>query len=173
MSSRGGRGGGRGRGAGRPQKAARVETDEQRQAGEARELVEQKKHELIEFIKQHPCLYDIAHQEHLNNVVTRVLWEEIAEKLGVDGENLICNNMWKNSIFAINNYTYEQETMKSFVTLVTTVKVTWWKNLRDQFRTNYKQEKSGGGGGNPKGKQVQWHFYKEMSFMKNYMYSRG
>ena len=106
-------------------------------------------------------------------MVTWVLWEEIAEKLGVDGENFICNNMWKNSIFAINNYTYEQETMKSFVTLVTTVKVMWWQNLRDQFRTNYKQEKSGGGGGNPKGKQVQWHFYKEMSFMKNYMYSRG
>ena len=140
-STRGGRGGSRGRGAGRPRKAARVETDEQRQARKARELVEQKKHELIEFVKQHPCLYDIAHQEHLNNVVTWVLWEEIAEKLGVYGKNFIYNNMWKYIRFAINKYTYKQDTLKSFVTLVTTVKVTWWQNLRDQFRTNYKQEK--------------------------------
>ena len=107
-STRGGRGGGRG--VGRPRKAARVETDEQRQAREARELVEQKKHELIESMKQHPCLYDIAHQEHLNNVVTWVLWEEIAEKFGVDGKNFIYNNMWKYIRFAINKYTYEQDT---------------------------------------------------------------
>ena len=87
------------------QKGARVETEEQRQAREARELVEQKQHELIEFMKQHPCLYDIAHQEHLNNVVTWVLWEEIAEKLGVNGKNFIYNNMWKYIRFAINKYT--------------------------------------------------------------------
>ena len=80
-STRGGRGRGRGRG-----KAVRVETQDQREAREQRELVEAKKHQLIEFVKLHPCLYDIAHQEHLNSNVTRVLWEEIADKLGVDGK---------------------------------------------------------------------------------------
>ena len=92
------RGGGRGRGNRGGQergKAARVESEEQRQAWEARELVEAKKHQLIEFVKCYPCLYDIAHPEHLNCNVTRVLWEEIADKLEVDGKNFIYSNMRK------------------------------------------------------------------------------
>ena len=66
MSSRGARGRGRGRGRG---KGVRVESEDQRLAQEERALVEAKKHQLIEFVKLHPCLYDIAHQEHLNSSV--------------------------------------------------------------------------------------------------------
>ena len=85
-SSRGGRGRGRGSGRG---KGVRVESEDQMQAQEERALVEAKKHQLIEFVKLHPCLYDITHQEHLNSSVMHVLWEETAEKLGVDGKSLV------------------------------------------------------------------------------------
>ena len=49
------------------------------------------------------------------------------------------------------------------------------KSLRDQFRTNYKLErerKSGSQGGDPKGRSISWVFYKEMSFLKKFMYMR-
>ena len=36
-------------------------------------------------------LYDLANAEHLNTSVTRVLWEEIAEKLGESGKNNMQN----------------------------------------------------------------------------------
>ena len=97
MSGRGtgGKGGRGGRGKGRGRKVQRVETDEERETREARELVEAKKHQLIEFVKKHPVLYDLSHPDHLNAQITRVLWEEIADELDVDGNNLfaiICRN---------------------------------------------------------------------------------
>ena len=51
------------------------------------------------------------------------------------------------------------------------VKEVWWQNLRDQFRTQLKKEKSGSGGDQP-AKKIAWQFYREMSFMKRFMYSR-
>ena len=73
---------GRGRGKGR---GKRAETEDERHAREQKEEVERKKYKLIEYIKQYPVLYDLADPEHLNSSVTRVLWEEIAEKLGETG----------------------------------------------------------------------------------------
>ena len=87
-----GRGGGSGRGRGRP-KMIKEESEAQRVAREARELVEAKKHQLIEYVKQYPVMFDISHPDHLNSQVTGVLWEEIAEKLGETGKNIyLCNN---------------------------------------------------------------------------------
>ena len=51
------------------------------------------------------------------------------------------------------------------------VKDIWTQNLRDQFRTQLKKENSGSGGNQPT-KKIAWQFYKEMSFMKRFIYSR-
>ena len=51
------------------------------------------------------------------------------------------------------------------------VKDIWWQNLRDQFRTQLRKEKSGSGGNQP-AKKIAWQFYKEMSFIKRFIYSR-
>ena len=80
-----GRRGGRGRG--REGRGRRVESEEDRVAREKKEEIERKKYKLIEYVRQYPVLYDLADPEHLNTVVTRVLWEEIAEKLGESGNN--------------------------------------------------------------------------------------
>ena len=52
------------------------ESDEERVSREANERKEQKKYKLIELVREHPCLYDTAHPEHLNKSVTSVLWAE-------------------------------------------------------------------------------------------------
>ena len=57
-SSGKGRGGGSGRGRGRPKVIK--ETEAQRVA---RELVEAKKHQLIEYVKQYPVMFDISHPD--------------------------------------------------------------------------------------------------------------
>ena len=83
MSGRGrGRGGGKGKGRGK-----RQETDEERVSREANERKEQTKYKLIELVREHPCLYDTAHPEHLNKSVTSVLWAEIAAVLEEDGKH--------------------------------------------------------------------------------------
>ena len=51
-----------------------------------------------------------------------------------------------------------------------TVKDIWWQNLRDQFRTQLKKEKCVSGGNQP-AKKIALQFYKEMSFMKRFIYS--
>ena len=62
-----GRGRGRGRGRGHQQ-----ESEEDRAKREENERKEQKKYRLIELVREHPCLYDTAHPEHLNKAVTSV-----------------------------------------------------------------------------------------------------
>ena len=68
---------------------ALVETDEQRKQREEKERTEQLKMQLIELVREHPVLYDTAHPDHLNSSITDVLWEEIADNLGVDGKYFI------------------------------------------------------------------------------------
>ena len=80
---------GRGRGRGRGQ---RVETPEEKAARENKERIEANKYKLIEFVRQYPVLYDLANPEHLISAVTRVLWEEIAEKLGETGKDNMQNS---------------------------------------------------------------------------------
>ena len=46
-----------------------------------------KKYKLIELVREHPCLYDTAHPEHLNKSVTAVLWAEIAAVFEEDGKH--------------------------------------------------------------------------------------
>ena len=77
-----GRGGGKGRGRGRQE-----ESEEDRVNREANERKEQKKYRLIQLVREHPCLYDTAHPEHLNKAVTSVLWAEIAAVLDEDGKD--------------------------------------------------------------------------------------
>ena len=48
----------------------------------------------------------------------------------------------------------------------------WWTSLKDQFRRTYKAQKSGSGGVSAGEKRIQWQFYNEMSFIRNYIYSR-
>ena len=45
--------------------------------------------QLIELVREYPVLYDTAHLDHLNSSITDVLWEEIANNLGVDGKKFI------------------------------------------------------------------------------------
>ena len=45
--------------------------------------------QLIELVREYPVLYDTAHPDHLNSSITDVLWEEIANNLGVDGKKFI------------------------------------------------------------------------------------
>ena len=77
-----GRGRGKGRGRGRQE-----ESEEDRVNREANERKEQKKYRLIQLVREHPCLYDTAHPEHLNKAVTLVLWAEIAAVLDEDGKD--------------------------------------------------------------------------------------
>ncbi|MCG8620792.1 MAG: hypothetical protein MJE68_02170, partial [Proteobacteria bacterium] len=83
-AGRGGKSSGRGRG-------RRTESEEERMAREKKEEIERKKFKLIEFVREHPVLYDLSNEEHLNTAITRVLWEEIAEKLGESGKNNMQN----------------------------------------------------------------------------------
>ena len=50
------------------------------------------------------------------------------------------------------------------------LKKTWWQNLKDQFHTQYKKSSSAGSGWVEQ--NIKWKFYKEMSFMKNFIYTR-
>ena len=87
MAGRGGTGSrGKVRGRGK-----RLESEEDCIAREKKEETERKKFRLIEYVRQYPVLYDLADPEHLNTAVTRVLWEEIAEKLGESGNNNMQN----------------------------------------------------------------------------------
>ena len=79
---------GRGRGKGR---SKRTETEEERLAREKKEEIERRKYKLIDYVREYPVLYDLGNAEHLNLSVTRVLWEEIAEKLGESGTNNMQN----------------------------------------------------------------------------------
>ena len=45
--------------------------------------------QLIELVREYPVLYDTAHPDHLNSSSTDVLWDEIANNLGVDGKKFI------------------------------------------------------------------------------------
>ena len=51
-----------------------------------RKKKQQLKMQLIELVREHPVLYDTAHPDHLNSSITDVIWEEIADNLGVDGK---------------------------------------------------------------------------------------
>ena len=62
------------------------ESEEQRKQREEKERTEQLKMQLIELVREHPALYDTAHPDHLNSSITDVIWEEIADNLGVDGK---------------------------------------------------------------------------------------
>ena len=68
---------------------APVETDEQRKQREEKERFEQLKMQLIKLVREYPVLYDTAHPDHLNSSITDVLWEEIANNLGIDGKDFI------------------------------------------------------------------------------------
>ena len=76
------RGRGRGRGRGHQE-----ESEEDRVNREANERKEQKKYHLIQLVREHPCLYDTTHPEHLNKAVTSVLQAEIAAVLDEDGKH--------------------------------------------------------------------------------------
>ena len=62
------------------------ESEEQWKQREEKEKTEQLKMQLIELVREHPVLYDTAHPDHLNSSITDVIWEEIADNLGVDGK---------------------------------------------------------------------------------------
>ena len=62
------------------------ESEEQWKQREEKERKEQLKMQLIELVREHPVLYDTAHPDHLNSSITDVIWEEIADNLGVDGK---------------------------------------------------------------------------------------
>ena len=62
------------------------ESEEQRKQREEKERTEQLKMQLIELVREHPVLYNTAHPDHLNSSITDVIWEEIADNLGVDGK---------------------------------------------------------------------------------------
>ena len=62
------------------------ESEEQWKQREEKERTEQLKMQLIELVREHPVLYDTAHPDHLNSSITDVIWEEIADNLGVDGK---------------------------------------------------------------------------------------
>ena len=80
-SGRGGRGrGGRGRG------VVLEETPEQRAQREEKERIEAKKYHLIDLVREKPVLFDTAHPDHLNNAITSVLWNEIADILEEPGK---------------------------------------------------------------------------------------
>ena len=87
-----GRSSGRGRGRG-ANKVVKIETEEERLAREQKELIEAKKMQLIEYIKEHPIIFDISHPDHLNSTVTKVIWEDIAQKLNEEGMQFLCFNV--------------------------------------------------------------------------------
>ena len=62
------------------------ESEEQRKQHEEKERIDQLKMQLIELVREHPVLYNTAHPDHLNSSITDVIWEEIADNLGVDGK---------------------------------------------------------------------------------------
>ena len=41
---------------------------------------------LIKYIKEHPIIFDIGHPDQLNSSITKVIWEDIAQKLNEDGK---------------------------------------------------------------------------------------
>ena len=53
--------------------------------GRTRRRLNGKSTNSLKYVREYPVLYDLGNAEHLNSSVTRVLWEEIAEKLGESG----------------------------------------------------------------------------------------
>ena len=52
------------------------------------------------------------------------------------------------------------------------IRDTWWESLKNQFR-NKLRERSGAEGDTQKEKVEKWTFWREMSFMKCFVYKRG
>ena len=49
------------------------------------------------------------------------------------------------------------------------IRDTWWESLKNQFR-NKLRERSGAEGDTQKEKVEKWTFWREMSFMKRFVY---
>ena len=45
-----------------------------------------KKLRLIQLVKEYPVLYDLAHPDHKNSEVKKVIWDQIAAELQEDGK---------------------------------------------------------------------------------------
>ena len=50
------------------------------------DVINAKKSRLIELVKGYPVLYDLAHPDHKNSEVKKVIWDEIAADLREDGK---------------------------------------------------------------------------------------
>ena len=55
------------------------------------------------------------------------------------------------------------------VYLVKTLRDTWWTSLKDHYR-DIQKHKSGDAGESKSTKTITWIFYKEMSFMQQFIY---
>ena len=68
---------------------SQAEVDEENRTKKAKQDIEQKKMKLIELVRQHEVLYNMAHPDHLNSSITDVLWEEKANILEEDGQYVL------------------------------------------------------------------------------------
>ena len=50
------------------------------------EEINAKKLRLIQLVKEYPVLYDLAHPDHKNSEVKKVIWDQIATELQEDGK---------------------------------------------------------------------------------------
>ena len=50
------------------------------------EEINVKKLRLIQLVKEYPVLYDLAHPDHKNSEVKKVIWDQIAAELQEDGK---------------------------------------------------------------------------------------
>ena len=50
------------------------------------EDINAKKLRLIQLVKEYPVLYDLAHSDHKNSEVKKVIWDQIAAELEEDGK---------------------------------------------------------------------------------------
>ena len=62
----------------------KINEKEAKRCGE--EDVNVKKLRLIQLVKEYPVLYDLAHPDHKNSEVKKVIWDQIATELQEDGE---------------------------------------------------------------------------------------
>lgn len=114
---------------------------------------------LLFLVSENKELFDKNHSEYKNTKRKEVLWQGIADKMGVDGEFCWCRFLCSVTVSAPNH-----QRQRVCVCVVEEVKAKW-KNLRDTYTRKKRMEQDGSLGGRAAKKKKQWKYMRVMDFL--------
>lgn len=114
---------------------------------------------LLFLVSENKELFDKNHSEYKNTKRKEVLWQGIADKMGVDGEFYLCSLLCSVTVRALNHHH-----QWLCVCIVEEVKAKW-KNLRDTYTRKKRLEQDGSRSGRAAKKKKQWKYMRVMDFL--------